>query len=196
MIIRKLFKYEASHQVFNAFSRRCSHSVHGHSYVVEFYFEGNTPDNAHMVMDFGLVKKYLHPFVDSFDHSHMLWTDPDRNYYYNNEYNTFFKNNNERWIGLPFNSTAEMQAKMFFTFGYFAIRQLKKHKSVYKMPYDVLVNSVRVHETDTGYAEYFLKDISGCTFPNVELNDIVFSDGIKKDWSEEFTEFYNNILKE
>jgi 6-pyruvoyltetrahydropterin/6-carboxytetrahydropterin synthase len=194
MIIRKLFKYEASHQVFDAFSRRCSHSVHGHSYVVEFYFKGNTPDNAHMVMDFGLVKKYFHPFVDSFDHSHMLCSNAEKNDQFN-KHTLFFLENNERWITLPFNSTAEMQAKMFFTFGHFAIRELKD-KSVYKMPYDVMVSSVRVHETDTGYAEFFLQDINSCSFPDVDLRNIQFSEGIKKEWPEEFTEFYNNILKE
>lgn len=190
MIIRKLFKYEASHQVFDAYSHRCSHSVHGHSYVVEFNFHGSTPDPADMLLDFGIVKRFFHPFVDSFDHTHMIWDDKRFE-----TSNAFFTENNERWVSFKFNSTAEMQAKMFFSFAYFALKVLKdKYKSTYKVPYDVNVHSVTVHETDTSYAKFELKDISYCTFSNVELRDIVFSEGIKRDWSEEFQEFYKNIL--
>ena len=187
MLIRKLFKYESSHQVFDAYSRRCSHSVHGHSYVAEFIFKGNVPDKAHMVMDFGFVKQYFHPFVDAFDHCHILWG--DKNF---SKSNAFFMDNNERWVSLPFNSTAEMQAKMFFVYGYRALRELKKRGLIDD---SVIMHSVKVHETDTGYAEFRNTDYHSCQFPKVNLFDIALSQGITEDWKVEFTEFYNDIIK-
>lgn len=188
MLIRKLFKYEASHQVFDAYSRRCSHSVHGHSYIAEFIFEGNSPDQAHMVMDFGFVKKYFHPFVDSFDHCHIIWNDKRFD-----SHNAFFLHNNERWISLPFNSTAEMQAKMFFIYGTWTLRQLKKLNLVHE---SVLMHSVKVHETDTGYAEFRALDFHSCNFPKVDLKKIFFSTSIiESDWPAEFKTFYNDIIK-
>ena len=187
MLIRKLFKYESSHQVFDAFSRRCSHSVHGHSYVVEFIFEGNVPDKAHMVMDFGFVKQYFHPFVDAFDHSHILWGDNRFT-----ESNNFFEKNNERWISLPFNSTAEMQAKMFFTYGYWALRELRSRSLING---SVVMSSVKVHETDTGYAEFRDADYHSCQFPKIDLNDIVLSPGVTQEWKVNFAEFYHDVVK-
>ena len=192
MLIRKLFKYEASHQVFDAYSRRCSHSVHGHSYIVEFIFQGGLPDKAHMLMDFGFVKRYFHPFVDAFDHCHILWIDPDRNFYYNDEYNNFFKNNNERWIGLPFNSTAEMQAKMFYMYGRAALRQLSLRGYIAE---STIMHSVKVHETDTGYAEFRDVDYHSCNFPKVNLDKIIISKEIISEWTEEYSKFYNDITK-
>lgn len=187
MLIRKLFKYEASHQVFDAYSRRCSHSVHGHSYVVEYVFEGKVPDAAHMVMDFGFVKKFFHPFVDAFDHCHIIWNDNRFD-----SHNAFFVDNNERWASLMFNSTAEMQAKMFYVYGMFALCELRKREFIND---SVRMHSVKVHETDTGYAEFRDLDYHSCQFPKVNLKDIVFSAGITDDWSEEFTKFYNDVIK-
>ena len=189
MLIRKLFKYEASHQVYDAYSRRCSHSVHGHSYVVEFIFKGITPDPAQMVMDFGFVKRYFHPFVDAFDHCHMLMDDQNMP---QSKAVRFFKENNERWVGLPFNSTAEMQAKMFYVYGMIALCELKKRGLVND---SVEMYSVKVHETDTGYAEFRNEDYHSCQFPKVVLRDIIFSTDIKVDWSEEFYKFYNDVIK-
>ena len=186
MLIRKLFKYEASHRVFDAYSRRCSHSVHGHSYVVEYIFEGKVPDNAQMVMDFGFVKKYFHPFVDSFDHCHMIWTEKSDEHY------KFFTEYNERWAAMPFSSTAEMQAKMFFTYGFWSLRKLKSMNLINDR---VMMHSVKVHETDTGYAEFRDTDYHSCQFPRVKLESILFSAGIIKDWSEDYLEFYNDVVK-
>jgi len=39
MLIRKLFRFENAHIVRNCSSDRCSRSLHGHSYVVEFLLE-------------------------------------------------------------------------------------------------------------------------------------------------------------
>jgi 6-pyruvoyltetrahydropterin/6-carboxytetrahydropterin synthase len=185
MKIRKLFKYEASHQVHEAWSTRCKNSIHGHSFIVEFIFSGNVPDSAHMVMDFGLVKKQLHPFVDSFDHTHILWE--------NEKYakvNAFIKEHNERWITLPFNSSAEMQAKMFFIFAHNLIEYMAKNGETNSC---VKVDSVRLHETQTGYAEYSKDDLSNCMFPDIRLSKIQFSHAIVAEWSKSFIEFFKTL---
>lgn len=186
MIIRKLFKYEMSHRVHGAYTRRCSHSIHGHSYKLELLFSGHVPDSAQMVMDFGFVKKYFHPFVDSFDHAHMVWKKPEMM-----EEVAYTEDNNERYIIAPFSSTAEMQAKMFLRFSNEAIKQLVRMNLIHHTVYP---HSAIVHETDTGYAEYKYSDVPGCQFPNVNLRDIVISDGCKKDWSQEFTQFYSSLI--
>lgn len=187
MIIRKLFKYEASHQVFDAYSRRCSHSVHGHSYTIEYLFRGNVPDNAQMVMDFGFVKQYFHPFVDAFDHSHMLW----RHKRFMDSEGFFFKNN-ERWVSMPFSSTAEMQSKMFYRYGVVALQVLAQRKLIDS---SVQMHSVKVHETDTGYAEFSHLDYHSCQFPKINLSEIVFSSGTKADWKQDFVAFYDDVIK-
>jgi 6-pyruvoyltetrahydropterin/6-carboxytetrahydropterin synthase len=186
MIIRKLFKYEMSHRVHGAYTRRCSHSIHGHSYKLELLFSGDTPDSAQMVMDFGFVKKYFHPFVDSFDHAHMVWQKPEMM-----EEVAYTMDNNERWIVAPFSSTAEMQAKMFLTYSIKAINELEEMGLVNK---SVTSHSAIVHETDTGYADYGISDFMYCNFPTVKLSDIKFSEGCMKDWSSDFKEFYNKLL--
>jgi len=185
MLIRKLFKYEASHQVHEAWSTRCKNSIHGHSFIVEFLFEGKTPDPAHMVMDFGFVKKFFHPFIDSFDHTHILWN--------NEKYekvNSFVKEHNERWIELPYNSSAEMQSKMFFIFGWLSLRFLKEKNLIQS---DVMLSSVKVHETTTGYAEYRTHDIMNCLFPKVYIQDIQFSPAILAEWPKEFIEMFKTF---
>ena len=186
MLIRKLFKYEMSHRVVGAFTKRCSENIHGHSYKLEILFSGNVPDDAHMVMDFGFVKKYFHPFVDSFDHSHMLWTGKrvvEDNY---------IVEHNERWITAPFSSTAEMQAKMFHIFSKIAVIELKKMGLING---GVSASGAIVHETDTGYADYRSIDEVDCMFPEIKLKDILFSSGIQLDWPREFTIFYNKLLQ-
>jgi 6-pyruvoyltetrahydropterin/6-carboxytetrahydropterin synthase len=187
MIIRKLFKYEMSHRVVDAYTRRCSHSIHGHSYKLELLFQGNQPDDAQMVMDFGLVKKYFHPFVDSFDHAHAIWDGKDNT----SEEVAYIKAHNERWITMPFSSTAEMQAKMFYTWGSIALNELHRKKIITN---DVWMNGAIVHETDTGYALYDFTNSVTDKFPDVNIEDIKFSPGIQSEWSKDFTDFYYDYI--
>lgn len=187
MIIRKLFKYEMSHRVYDAYTRRCSENIHGHSYKLELLFSGWQPDKAQMVMDFGFVKKYFHPFVDAFDHAHMCWDRVEMA----KEVDYVFSNNN-RHIIAPFSSTAEMQAKMFFTYSQKAVSLLKKMGYI---DHSVWTYAAIVHETDTGYAQYSNEDVKNLDgFPIVKLVDIEFSNGCIKDWSDEYKAFYDKLL--
>jgi len=186
MKIRKLFRYEMSHRVLDAFTKRCSENIHGHSYVLELVFGGNESDEAQMLMDFGLVKKYFHPFVDSFDHAHMIWDRPEIE-----QEKKHIMSSNQRWIMAPFSSTAEMQAKMFFNYSHQALQQLKELNEVGP---NVYIYSAIVHETVTGYAEYDIIDVGYDKFPAVKLRNIRFSNGIVKEWSKEFKSFYTSLV--
>jgi 6-pyruvoyl-tetrahydropterin synthase len=159
-----------------------------------------------MVLDFGLVKKYIHPFVDSFDHSHMLWLKPPRKDLHNPTIDerdiAHILSGNERWILAPFSSTAEMQAQMFWTFASSMINVLRGQ------PDSLIQNDAKcvgaiVHETDTGYAYYGptatkweLRWSEESPFwPLVRIETIEFSEGIKKEWPVEFRELYDKHFK-
>lgn len=147
MIIRKLFKFEGSHIVRNCTSDRCSHSLHGHSYKVELFLTADHLDNAGMVVDFGLLGNFKE-LVDLFDHTHLLWSKD------NEIYKSFIKSINDRWIILPCNPSAEMLASMFFACFTAILGNTKFNNG----EGDIRVKSVRVHETDTGYAEADVND--------------------------------------
>jgi 6-pyruvoyltetrahydropterin/6-carboxytetrahydropterin synthase len=184
MIIRKLFKFENAHIVRNCTSRRCSFSLHGHSYKVEVKLSSNFLDNGEMVMDFGLMKLYIKDFIDSFDHAITLW-DKD-----NKEYIEFAKRFSERWVMLPVNPTAEQFSRVFFLI-IDRILELMEFNNGEK---EVKLYSVIVHETDTGYAECFRDD--AYNFENmgeIKFEDIIFSDRIKKEWKNE--DMWEKILK-
>ena len=102
MIIRKKFKFEGAHIVRDCSSNRCKFSIHGHSYVVEVFFTSKGLDNGGMVMDFGLMKKSISDFIDSFDHCYSLWSREK------DDFKTFIKQQSARWIEMPVTPSAEM----------------------------------------------------------------------------------------
>jgi 6-pyruvoyltetrahydropterin/6-carboxytetrahydropterin synthase len=175
MIIRKLFKFENAHIVRNCTSRRCSRSIHGHSYKVEILLESNFLDNGQMVYDFGLMKTTIKELIDSFDHAITLWK------YDNPEYIEFAKKFSERWIILPVNPSAEQFSRVFFLM----VDRVLNLTVFQNNEKNIKVNSVIVHETDTGYAQCFRED--AYNFENmgkIELKDIIFSEQIKKEWND------------
>lgn len=186
MEIRKQFKFEMAHIVRQAWSTRCSRNIHGHSYLVEFFFKGDNPDNGQMIVDFGFLKKYINPFVDSFDHSFWGWTRPEDEHILK-----FISTNFERVIITPFSTTAEVQAKMFWTYADVLFKYLQTNKLFENGEIDPIVSRARVHETATGFAEY---TPSVNRFPVISLNDIDFSEGIKAEWPEFFKDEWVQIL--
>ena len=184
MIIRKLFKFENAHIVRNCTSRRCSKSIHGHSYKVEVKLKSNFLDNGQMVYDFGLMKLYIKDLIDSFDHAITLWSGD------NPEYIEFAKRFSERWIELPVNPSAEQFSRVFFLM-VDKVLKLMEFKNGEK---EVKVHSIIVHETDTGYAECFREDAYNFDgMGEIKLEDIKFSDRIKKEWKDE--NLWDKILK-
>ena len=174
MIIRKLFKFEGAHIVRDCSSDRCKKSIHGHSYIVEVMFTSEALDNGQMVVDFGLLKGTVKDAIDSFDHAYSLWKNEKE------DFKEFIKSHSERYIIMPVSPTAEMYAVLFFAI----IRAIILNTQFNNGEYRVKLQSVRVHETDTGWAEAFETDYKNYWMMKHSLNDIIFSDGIKNEWKD------------
>jgi len=170
MIIRKLFKYEGAHIVRNCTSVRCSHSIHGHSYKIEVFLTADKLDNGMMIYDFGLMKGTIKDIIDSFDHALIVWNR-------DKELVEVAKKYSDRHIILPISSSAEAQSILFFKI----IQEILKHTKMNNGEGNVKLVSVRVHETDTGYAEAFEDDLKLLKF---DLKDIYFSEAIKREWKD------------
>jgi len=184
MIIRKLYKFENAHIVRNCTSRRCSRSIHGHSYKVEVKLSSNFLDNAQMVYDFGLMKLSIKELIDSFDHAITLWSKD------NPEYKKFAKKFSERWIELPVNPSAEQFSRVFFVM----IDRVLECMEFRNGEKEVKLYSVVVHETDTGYAECFREDAYNFEgMGEIKLEKIVFSERIKEEWSDK--SLWDKLLK-
>ncbi|OGG99078.1 MAG: hypothetical protein A2600_00540 [Candidatus Lambdaproteobacteria bacterium RIFOXYD1_FULL_56_27] len=147
MIIRKLFKAEAAHRVAHSYTTRCQ-GLHGHSYLFEIFLAGQTQDQAQMLMDFKLLKDQFNNFIDSFDHTLMVW-DQDQ------ELVEMAPKLNARYMFLPYNPTAEQMA-----------RHIYAHAQEMGLP----IHRVLVHETATGYAEF-----AGDDPIKIDLKRVVFS---------------------
>lgn len=180
MIIRKLFKFEGAHIVRDCSSKRCKKSAHGHSYLVEVFLKSDKLDNGQMIVDFGLLKGTVKDFIDSFDHCYSLWT-KERDHY-----KEFIKNESARWVEMPCSPSAEMYSLMFF----FVIDKIIRNTKFNNGEGSVRVHSVRVHETDTGYAESFIEDLK---WWNWNLNDIEFSEEIKEEWKD--PEMWDKLIR-
>lgn len=169
MIIRKLFKFENAHIVRNCSTDRCKYSIHGHSYKAEILLSSNFLDNGQMVYDFGLFKQNIYKIIDSFDHAITLWSNDDP------EYLMFAKKYSNRWIELPVSPSAEQFSRVFFVL----IDSLLGRTSYNNGEKEVKLQSVIVHETDTGYAQCFREDAFSSDMGLIDVNQIVFSDELK-----------------
>ncbi|WP_300369284.1 6-carboxytetrahydropterin synthase [Hydrogenimonas sp.] len=173
MIIRKLYKFENAHIVRHCTSRRCSRSIHGHSYKVELLFSAPNLDRGQMVYDFGLTKGMIKEFIDAFDHAITLWRGDDPAYIAD------MKKWSERWIELPVNPSAEQFARTFFLL----IDRVLKQTKMVNGESEVTLESVIVHETDTGYAKADRDDAYNSTMGPTELDTIIFSERVKEEWA-------------
>lgn len=143
MVIRKLYRIESAHIVRNAISERCSHSYHGHSGVIEVFFKADHLDKAGMIYDFGAMKKTVGSFIDMFDHSVHLWSQDKIDNIH------FFTQENNRYIILPCNPTAENYCVLYRD----CINEILKRSNFTNGEGEVYCSGVRYHETATGYAE-------------------------------------------
>ncbi len=174
MIIRKLFKFENAHIVRNCSTNRCKKSIHGHSYKAEILLESKYLDNGQMVYDFGLLKGYIKELVDSFDHSITLWAGDDKKYIES------MQKYSERWILLPVSPSAEQLSRVIFLMVDLLLNQTKMVNG----EKGVSLNSVIIHETDTGYAQSFREDAYSPLMGKIDLKEIIFSKQIKREWSD------------
>lgn len=191
MIIRRMFKFCAAHIVRNCYSQRCSSSLHGHNYQVEIFVKSNRLDNAGMVLDFGIFKNQIADFIDSFDHSYHFWNKEKK------DFKNFILTYSQRYVALDFNPSAESYALLFLFF----IDRFIKAMDFKNNEGDIVVDSVRVHETDHGYAQAFQEDLQNPhLMQNISLDSITFSQAILEDWKdqemlEKLKQFYRGEIK-
>ncbi len=174
MRIRKLFRFENAHIVRGCTTRRCSRSIHGHSYKVELILSSSGLDAGQMVYDFGLTKGMIKEFIDSFDHAITLWSGDDP------EYLEDMKKWSERWVQIPLNPSAEQYARLFFVL----IDRVLKQTDMVNEESDVVLERVVVHETETGYAEADREDAYGKHLAPVDLTRVIFSERVMQEWSD------------
>jgi len=174
VIIRKLFKFENAHIVRNCSTRRCSESIHGHSYKVELLFSSSYLDRGEMVYDFGLTKRVIKELIDSFDHAITLWSGDDP------EYLKDMKRWSRRWVELPVSPSAEEYSRVIFLM----VELVLKNTVMVNNEKDVKIDSVIVHETDTGYAKCSFEDAYSPHMPKIDLEKIRFSKGVREEWSD------------
>ncbi|MBU3916874.1 6-carboxytetrahydropterin synthase [bacterium] len=154
MIIRKIFKAETSHRLIKAFTRRC-HGLHGHSYVFEVFLHSESQDDSQMLMDFTLLSERFHNFLDSFDHSLIIWNK-------DKELVELAPKLNPRYIVVPYNTTSEQLSRHIYYEG------LKINLPIYK---------IVVHETQNCCAEF-----SGDDTIKIDLDNVIFSQTIQDGW--------------
>lgn len=174
MKIRKRFTVESAHIVRNCTSHRCSHSIHGHSAVIDVFLEGFDLDNAHMLYDFGLMKGTIKQLIDSMDHCYILCSkDSD-------DFRNFIKSNCDRWIELPFNPSAECLSMFVHRF----INLILPNTQPSNGEGSLICTGVRYHETTTGWAESSERDME-VLWNEDWMSQIKFSDGVVSDWSDD-----------
>jgi 6-pyruvoyltetrahydropterin/6-carboxytetrahydropterin synthase len=168
MIIRKKFRFEGAHIVRNCTSQRCRENIHGHSYEVEVFLKSDHLDNGFMVMDFVLLKN-VGEFIHSFDHAFTLWEKEI------DEVKEAIYRINSRVAEIPVSPSAEGYALLFF----FVINLIISSAKLVNGEKNVKLHAVRVHETQSGYAEASVEDLALVQFG---LEDVKFNEGIVREW--------------
>jgi len=174
MIIRKMFKFENAHIVRGCSTVKCRSSLHGHSYKVELLFSSNFLDHGQMVYDFGLMKQNMKDLVESFDHAIALWSGDEKSYL------EAMKQHSQRWVELPVSPSAEQFSRVIFVL----IDKLLSLTSTCNGEKEVMLHSVIVHETDTGYAQCFEEDAYSQDMGSINLHEIIFSKQVQEDFKD------------
>ncbi|CAA6799517.1 MAG: 6-carboxytetrahydropterin synthase (EC @ Queuosine biosynthesis QueD, PTPS-I [uncultured Sulfurovum sp.] len=172
MIIRKLFKFENAHIVRGCSTQRCSQNVHGHSYKVEVLLESNYLDNGQMIYDFGLMKQTIKDLLEAFDHSITLWSGDESVYIED------MKKHSARWVQLPVSPSAEQFSRVI----YLMVERVLACTGMVNGEREVKLQSIIVHETETGYAQGFKEDAYSKFMGSISLADIKFSEQVKSEW--------------
>ncbi len=183
MLIRKLFKFENAHIVRGCSSRRCSRSLHGHSYKIELLLEAHALDNGQMVYDFGLLKGDVRDLIDAFDHAVTFWDGDDADYI------ASCQRFSERWISLPVSPSAEQFSRVIFRL---VDAQLTRTRMT-NGEQSVALHSFIAHETDTGYAQCFRENAYNPRMGAFELEQVVFSERIQQEWHN--PELFKQLLR-
>ena len=183
MIIRKLYKFEASHIVRNCSSDRCKYSIHGHSFRCELLLTADRLDQGQMVYDFGLLKGGVKDFLDGFDHASLFWNKESPAYI------KAMKDHSKRWVSLPVSPTAEQLTRVIFV----AVQAMLDSTVKTNGDDTARVHSVILHETETGYAQCFRQDAYDAQMGEIRLQDVVFSPQVKAEWND--AKMWDKLIK-
>jgi 6-pyruvoyltetrahydropterin/6-carboxytetrahydropterin synthase len=126
------------------------------------------------VYDIGLMKQNMKALVESFDHSIALWSEDSK------EYLDDMKKHSVRWVELPVSPSAEQFSRVIFLM----IERLLKLTTTQNGEKEVTLQSVIVHETQTGYAQCFKEDAHSKNMGLIELEKIIFSDEVRRDFGD------------
>lgn len=102
--------------------------------------------------------------IDAFDHAVAIWNDDDPAYVAACQ--TF----SERWVMLPVSPSAEQFSRLFFCL----VDRLLSQTEMVNGEAEVVLYSVIVHETETGYAQCFRDDIDNPNMGEIDLEKIFF----------------------
>ena len=132
--VTKTVKFDAAHVLTN--HQGLCKNLHGHTYRVDISVTQAEDDASDMVIDFKDLKKIATEIIcDRFDHAFVYNTKSEGE----TEMPAVVERYGMRTVALPFRSTAENMARMFF-------EELKARISG--------VSSVKVWETADSWAEY------------------------------------------
>jgi 6-pyruvoyltetrahydropterin/6-carboxytetrahydropterin synthase len=136
--ICKTFLVESGH-ILSKHPGKCRFP-HGHSRRIDVILEAGELNENDMVCDFKHVKDLIAEFVEEFDHAMCLNTSDPHYEFYRKSYDRIVAFENV-------DPTTELMAKMIFDEVEKAILRTKTRTGL-------TVISVRVHETETTWAEY------------------------------------------
>jgi len=143
--ICKSFEIESGH-ILSKHPGKCRFP-HGHSRRIDIILRAATLDPNDMVCDFKAVKQSLQPFLDSWDHALAINTDDPNHGFYQ-------KSHGDRVISFPHTDpTTEVMARTIFD----EVKRSLAHANrtgAFAIPTSVKVESVRVTETSSSWAEY------------------------------------------
>lgn len=139
--ICKIFSVENGH-ILSKHPGKCRFP-HGHTRRIEVTVEADTLDANDMVCDFKLLKNLIQAFVEKFDHAMCINTRDPHFKFYEEAY--------ERVIAFnEVDPTSELMARMIFEHASSAVGE---HFAGGR---NVRVRSVKIHETETSWAEYIV----------------------------------------
>jgi 6-pyruvoyltetrahydropterin/6-carboxytetrahydropterin synthase len=133
-----------------------------------------------MVYDFGLTKLYIKELIEAFDHSITLWSGDNPSYIRD------MKKHSARWVELPVSPSAEQFARVI----YLMVERVLSCTGMVNGEKNVILHSIIVHETETGYAQGFKEDAHSELMGIINLNEIVFSPKTQQEWTK------NNLWSE
>jgi len=71
MIIFKQFTFDSAHSLPNVHEGHKCKAVHGHTYRLKLFVEGELQENLEWVMDFTDIKDIVNPVIKTIDHKFM-----------------------------------------------------------------------------------------------------------------------------